>query len=69
VEELIFLQPYFMTADCLLLQREREREREGEREREIPLFEPLTFFFFLFEVLGLELRAFTLSDSTSPIFV
>jgi hypothetical protein len=68
VEELIFLQPYFMTADCLLLQREREREKEREREREIPLFEPL-FFFFLFEVLGLELRAFTLSDSTSPIFV
>jgi hypothetical protein len=28
-----------------------------------------THFFFLFAVLGLELRAFTLSHSTSPIFV
>jgi hypothetical protein len=26
-------------------------------------------FFFFFVVLGLELRAFTLSHSTSPIFV
>jgi hypothetical protein len=26
-------------------------------------------FFFFFVVLGLELRAFTLSQSTSPIFV
>jgi hypothetical protein len=28
-----------------------------------------TFFFFSLVVLGLELRAFTLSHSTSPIFV
>jgi hypothetical protein len=39
-----------------------------------PLLEPfcqsfLMFFFFFFAVLGLELRAFTLSHSTSPIFV
>jgi hypothetical protein len=31
------------------------------------LFEHIILFFFL--VLGLELRAFTLSHSTSPIFV
>jgi hypothetical protein len=29
----------------------------------------IEFFFFSFEVLGLELRAFTLSHSISPIFV
>jgi hypothetical protein len=43
-----------------------------------PLLQPLdkvffilltTEFFSLFVVLGLELRAFTLSHSTSPIFV
>jgi hypothetical protein len=29
----------------------------------------LFFFFFFFTVLGFELRAFTVSHSTSPIFV
>jgi hypothetical protein len=30
---------------------------------------PREFFFFFFAVLGFELRAYTLSYSTSPIFV
>jgi hypothetical protein len=34
-----------------------------------PLFNLFFFFFFFFVVLGLELRAYTLSHSTSPIFV
>jgi hypothetical protein len=32
-------------------------------------FEATIFIYFFFEVLGLELRAFTLSHSTNPIFV
>jgi hypothetical protein len=35
----------------------------------ITVFIFLLFFFFFFAVLGLEFRSFTLSHSTSPIFV
>jgi hypothetical protein len=35
----------------------------------VVLGEKSFFFFSFFAVLGLELRAFTLSHSTSPIFV
>jgi hypothetical protein len=58
----------FIMTGCSL--KHHAEQNKSDTKREILCDSSSSFFFFFFfEVLGLELRAFTLSHSTRPIFV